>query len=311
MTGSILLSLPPRWGGGWKQPLSARGAKVYSHGVDDYDPAEIYYAASFRPPPGLLASLPNLKVVFSLGAGVDGFLRDPDHPKHIPLVRFIDSTLSIEMAQFAVLYVLMQHRTVDYFAAAQAELAWRQRNVLRPTAETRVGILGLGEIGTVCAERLRDLDFAVRGWSRSRKSVPGVTSYAGANEFDDFLGSCDFLICVLPLTPDTHHILNAAAFAKMPKGAYVINIARGGHVNAPDLIAALDSGHLSGATLDVFETEPLPQTSPIWNHPKIQVTPHVAAITSPPAASRAVLEGIAAFERGEPLSNVVDLTRGY
>jgi glyoxylate/hydroxypyruvate reductase len=311
MTGSILLLVPPGWGGLWQKPLAVGGLTVYAHGVDAYDPKEIVYAVSFRPPPGLLATLPNLKAVFSLGAGVDGFLIDPDFPKHVPLIRFVDHSLSDEMAQFAVLHVLMQHRTAKYFEAAQAQSQWRQRMLPRATADTRVGILGLGEIGTVCAERLRDLAFPVSGWSRTRKEVAGVKSYAGAGELDEFLGQCDFLICVLPLTPDTRHILDARAFAKLPQGAYVINIARGGHVNEPDLIAALDSGHLSGATLDVFGVEPLPEASPIWKHPKIVATPHVAAITSPVHATRAILEGIAALERGEAPKNTVDMSKGY
>lgn len=311
MAPSILLLVPANWGGIWRQPLTADGARVVTHGVDDYDPAGIDYAVSFRPPPGLLKTLPNLKAVFSLGAGIDGFLLDPEFPKHTPLIRFVDDTLSREMAQFAVLHVLMQHRTVAHFAAAQADGMWRQRMLPRATDQTRVGILGLGEIGTVCAERLRDLGFAVTGWSRTRKAVPGVTSFAGADELDAFLGACDFLVCVLPLTDDTRHILGASLFAKLPKGAYVINIARGGHLNEADLIAALDSGHLSGATLDVFGVEPLPQDSPIWKHPKIIATPHIAAITSPGAAARAVLAGIAKIERGETPDNIVDMARGY
>ncbi|MEI9885278.1 MAG: glyoxylate/hydroxypyruvate reductase A [Rhizomicrobium sp.] len=311
MSTSILLLVPPGWGGLWQQPLSGGGMTVHAHGVDPYDPADIVYAVSFRPPPGLLRSLPNLKAVFSLGAGVDGFLLDPDFPKHIPLIRFVDPTLSGEMAQFAVLHVLMQHRTAAFFAAAQATSKWRQRMLPRATADTRVGILGLGEIGTACAERLRDLGFAVTGWSRTRKHVTGVKSYAGGGELDAFLAGCDFLVCVLPLTPDTRHILNAKTFATLPEGAYVINIARGGHVNEPDLMAALDSGHLSGATLDVFETEPLPEANPIWKHPKIIATPHIAAITSPLAATRSILNGIAAIERGEAPQNVVDMSRGY
>ncbi len=311
MTISILLLVPPGWGGMWQNPLSIGGAKVYAHGVDTYDPKDIDYAVSFRPPPGLLRTLPKLKAVFSLGAGVDGFLLDPDFPKDKPLIRFVDETLSREMAQFAVLHVLMQHRTVDFFAQAQAAGQWRQRMLPRRTEDARVGILGLGEIGTVCAERLRDLGFPVSGWSRSRKEVAGVTSFAGADTLEAFLAQSDFLVCVLPLTADTRHILNAKTLAMLPKGAYVINIARGGHVNEPDLIAALDSGHLSGATLDVFETEPLPQTSPIWKHPRIVATPHIAAITSPTAATSSILNGIAAIERGETPKNVVDMGRGY
>jgi len=308
---NVLLLVPPGWGGLWQNPLSIGGLNVFAHGVDAYDASTIDYAVSFRPPPGLLASLPKLKAVFSLGAGVDGFLLDPGFPKHIPLIRFVDVTLSREMAQYAAMHVLMQHRTVHFFEAAQREGKWRQRMLPRATEETRVGILGLGEIGTVCAERIRDHGFSVTGWSRTRKSVDGVKSYAGAGELDAFLAGCDFLVCVLPLTPDTRHILNARAFAQMPKGAYVINIARGGHVNEPDLIAALDSGHLSGATLDVFETEPLPQGNPIWKHPKIIATPHIAAITHPAAATRSIIDGIAAIERGEAPKNVVDMGRGY
>ncbi|HJW42131.1 MAG TPA: glyoxylate/hydroxypyruvate reductase A [Rhizomicrobium sp.] len=311
MTGSILLLVPPGWGGVWQQPLAVGGMTVFTHGADAYDPAEISYAVSFRPPPGLLKTLPNLKAVFSLGAGVDGFLIDPDFPKYVPLIRFVDESLSGEMAQFAVLHVLMQHRTVSFFTAAQAEGKWRQRMLPRATRDTRVGILGIGEIGTICAEKLRDLGFAVSGWSRTRKTVDGVKSFSGTGELDGFLAQCDFLICVLPLTPDTRHILNAKTFAKLPKGGYVINIARGGHVNEPDLIAVLDSGHLSGATLDVFEIEPLPATSPIWKHPKIIATPHIAAITSPLAATRSIVAGIAAIERGEAPKNVVDINRGY
>lgn len=141
--------------------------------------------------------------------------------------------------------------------------------------------------------------------------MDGIWSYAGEDERDAFLAQCDFLVCVLPLTPETHGMLSAKLFAKLPKGAYVINVARGGHLVEADLIAALDSGHLAGATLDVFEHEPLPETSPIWKHPKIIATPHIAAITSPSAAARYVLDGIAAMERGETLKNVVDMTRGY
>jgi len=295
----------------WQNPLALGGLKVFAHGVDQYDPAEIDYAVSFRPPPGLLASLPRLKAVFSLGAGVDGFLLDPQFPRHIPLVRFVDVTLSREMAQYAAMHVLMQHRTVHFFESAQREGKWRQRMLPRATEETRVGILGLGEIGTMCAERIADHGFSVTGWSRTRKRVDGVKSYAGAEELDAFLSECDFLVRVLPLTPDTRHILNAAAFAKLPKGAYVINIARGGHVNEPDLTAALDSGHLSGATLDVFETEPLPEGNPIWKHPKIIATPHIAAITHPSAATRSIIAGIAGIERGEKPANTVDFSRGY
>jgi glyoxylate/hydroxypyruvate reductase A len=308
---NILLIVPPGWGKYWHEPLAAANVKMFIHGQDAYAPGDIDYALGFRPKPGLLKTLPKLKAIFSLGAGIDGFLIDPEFPRHIPLVRFVDETLSREMAQYVVMHVLIQHRAERTFAAAQREGKWRQAMLGRPTEQTRIGILGIGEIGTVVAERLRDLGFPTSGWSRTKKSVPGVKGFAGAGELDAFLAQSDILVCVLPLTPQTRHILNAQLFAKLPKGAYVINVARGGHVNEPELIAALDSGHLSGATLDVFETEPLPETSPIWKHPKIIATPHVAAITSPIAAARYVIDGIAAMERGEKPANIVDMERGY
>ncbi|HTP75955.1 MAG TPA: glyoxylate/hydroxypyruvate reductase A [Rhizomicrobium sp.] len=308
---NLLLIVPPGWGKYWHEPLAAANVRVFLYGQDAFSPGDIDYALGFRPKPGFLKTLPNLKAIFSLGAGIDGFLIDPEFPKHIPLVRFVDETLSREMAQYIVMHVLIQHRAERHFAAAQREAKWRQAMLERPTEKTRIGILGIGEIGTVAAERLRDLGFPVSGWSRTKKSVPGVRGFAGAGELDAFLAQSDFLVCVLPLTPQTRHILNAQLFAKLPKGAYVINVARGGHVNEPELIAALDSGQLSGATLDVFETEPLPASSPIWRHPKIIATPHVAAITSPVAAARSVIDGIAAMERGERPAHIVDMERGY
>lgn len=308
---NLLLIVPPGWGRFWHEPLVAANVRMFLHGQDKYELGDIDYALGFRPKPGFLKTLPKLKAIFSLGAGIDGFLMDPEFPRNIPLIRFVDETLSREMAQYIVMHVLIQHRAERAFAAAQREAKWRQAMLERRTEDTRIGVLGIGEIGTVAAERLRDLGFPVSGWSRTRKTVDSVTSFAGAGELDAFLAQTDILVCVLPLTPQTRHILNAQLFAKLPKGAYVINVARGGHVNEPELIAALDSGHLSGATLDVFETEPLPATSPIWRHPKIIATPHVAAITSPIAAARYVVDGIAAMERGEKLPNNVDMERGY
>jgi glyoxylate/hydroxypyruvate reductase A len=258
-----------------------------------------------------LKSLPNLRVAFSLGAGVDGFLNDPDYPALVPLVRLVDPGLSRDMAHYIVMHTLIFHRGQRAFDAHQREGKWRQSMLERRTEDTRVGILGLGEIGALAALRLRDLDFPVAGWSRTRKKVRGIESFAGPEELSAFLARTDVLVCVLPLTPDTRGILNRETFATLPTGAFVINVARGGHLIEDDLVAAIDSGHLAGATLDVFQTEPLPETSPLWRHPRIAVTPHVAAMSEPRAVARAAVDGIARYERGEPLSNLVDLTRGY
>lgn len=308
---NLLMVVPLAWSPLWLPHLSAANLNVFVHGRDEYKPEDIDYTLSFRPPPGFLKTLPNLKTIYSLGAGVDGFLADPDFPKQIPLVRFVDPQLSTEMAQYVVMHVLLQHRHVKAFEETQKQSKWAQMMLPRKTADTRIGILGLGEIGTMAGERLRDLGFPVSGWSRSRKTVDGIKSYTGEGEFAAFMGTSDFLICLLPLTEDTRGILNAKTFAMLPKDSYVINVARGGHLIETDLIAALDSGHLAGATLDVFQTEPLPDMSPLWKHPQIVVTPHIAAISDPRVAANFVIDGIVRAERGEKHSNTVDISRGY
>jgi len=308
---TLLMLVPSSWAGLWLEHFQKAQLNVLVQGRDEYRVEDIDYVFSFSPPHGLLKTFPKLKTIFSVGAGVDAFLADPDFPKRIPLVRFVDPQLSTEMAQYVVLHVLGQHRQQATFEAQQKQSRWSQMLLPRKTADTRIGILGLGEIGTMAGERLRDLGFPVSGWSRSRKHVRGIESYAGEAEFADFLAVSDFLICLLPLTPETRGVLNAKTFSRLPKGAYLINVARGGHLKEDDLIPAIDSGQLACATLDVFQTEPLPETSPFWLHPKITVTPHVAAISDPQIAARFVIEGISASERGETHPHTVNMTRGY
>lgn len=305
----LLMIVPQKWSG--LAGSSLDGIEVVMEGKDAYDPATIDYALSFRPPQGLLGKLPKLKAAFSLGAGVDGVLADPGYPKHVPLVRFVDRTLSAEMAQYVLLQILMHHRLQRFFDEAQKEGVWKQKTLPRLTEHTRVGFLGLGEIGSFAARQVAALNFPVSSWSRHRKSLPGVKSFAGDGELKDFLGQADFLVCLLSLTRQTVGILNAKTFAMLPKGAFVINVARGAHLNEADLLAALDSGHLSGAALDVFESEPLPKDSPLWHHPKVTVTPHVAAISQPEVVLRFVRDGIAHFERGERPDNIADVETAY
>ena len=305
----LLMIVPVKWAGLAGSALGS--VEVVVEGKDAYDPTEIAYVLSFRPPPGLLARLPNLKAAFSLGAGVDGFLCDPTYPMHVPLVRFVDRTLSAEMAQYLLLQALIHHRMQRFFDECQAEGQWRQRVLERRTEETHVGFLGLGEIGSFTAGHFVELGFPVRSWTRQRKAVPGVTSFAGAEELTPFLSRCDILICLLSLTRQTAGILNTKTFAALPEGALVINVARGGHLNETDLIAALDSGHLAGAVLDVFEHEPLAPDNPLWRHAKVTVTPHVAAISQPAVVLAYVRDGIAAFERGERPATVVDVNTAY
>lgn len=306
----LLIIAPSKWVGLKTSSLSA-AANVVVEGRDHYCPEEIHYALSFRPPHGLLKTLPGLKAVFSLGAGVDGFLSDPEYPKRVPLVRFVDSTLAVEMAQYVLMQVLIRHRLQRFFDEAQRQKQWRQMVLPRRTENTRIGFMGLGETGALCAGIAAGLGFPVSSWTAHRKHVAGLRSFAGDAEFAAFLGQTDILVCVLSLTRKTAGILNERTFAMLPEGAFVINAARGAHLIEKDLIRALDSGWLSGAALDVFEEEPLPTTSPLWTHPKTTVTPHIAAISQPDVVTRYVLEGIDAFERGERPPNVVDVETAY
>jgi glyoxylate/hydroxypyruvate reductase len=305
----LLMVVPGKWAG--LADARTDNADIVLEGRDVYRPDEIDYAVVFVPPRGLIASLPNLKAAFCLGAGVDGVLSDPAYPKHVPLVRFVDQTLSAEMAQYVLMHVLIRHRMQRSFDEAQREGVWKQKVLERPTEKTRVGFLGLGEIGAFAARRVAELNFQVSSWTRSRKAIAGIKSFAGDEELIAFLGQTDILVCLLSLTRQTKGILNAKTFVALPKDAFVINAARGAHLIEKDLLAAINCGHLSGAALDVFDAEPLPPQSPLWRHPKVTVTPHVAAISQPEVVVRYVLDGIAKFERGETPDNIVDVETAY
>jgi glyoxylate/hydroxypyruvate reductase A len=272
----------------------------------------IQYAVVWRPPHGTLAQFQNLRCVFALGAGVDAIVSDPDYPRHVPLSRMIDDTLTQQMSEYVVLHVLHNHRRQRDFDSLQRLKKWRF--LLSPRAEdVRVGILGLGVLGQDAARKLAPFGYRLSGWSASPKSLPGVTSFHGDAGLAPFLHSTDILVCLLPLTPHTRGILNRANLSQLPKGAFVINAARGGHMVGEDLLALLDEGHLAGATLDVFEPEPLPPDSPFWTHPRVTLTPHAAASTDPRAIARHIVATIQAMERGDAPDprHLVDFTRGY
>ncbi len=273
------------------------------------DPREIETALVWRPPPGWLARFPNLKAIFSLGAGVEDLLADPALPD-LPLCRMVDPSLEAAMCSFLLAVVLHYHREFDRFEREQRRARWRTR-LPRPEAATRVGVMGLGALGRPVAERLRDAGFAVRGWSRTRKSIAGVASYAGRAERDAFLRELDILLCLLPLTPETEGILNAGLFARLPRGAVVVNVGRGRHLVEQDLVDALDRGHLRGAWLDTFREEPLPPEHPFWRRPGIRITPHVAAYVQPESGAAVVAENIRRLHKGLALLHRVDRRRGY
>ena len=276
---------------------------------DQGDPAEIDCALVWRPPPGMLAALPNLRAIFSLAAGVDAMLADPTLPD-VPLCRLVDPQLTTSMSEFVLLQVLKYHRRLDRFAAQQRRALWRLE-MAPPAAATRVGVMGLGVLGSDAAGLLVRHGFTVSGWSRTPRDVPGLTCHAGSTGLARFLATSDILVCLLPLTPETERILAWPLFAQLPDGARLINVARGRHLAPADLIEALDRGKLAHASLDVFEEEPLPPEHPFWRHPRIDVTPHVASNILPETGADGVAENILRLRRGEPLLDVVDRTRGY
>jgi glyoxylate/hydroxypyruvate reductase len=294
----------------WRAELHARIPELEVRiwpDVDDPDAIEI--ALVWRPPPGELARYPKLKAILSLGAGIDGLLADPDLPA-VPLARMVDPSLTRTMTEYVLLAVLRHHRELDRFERAQQARVWDY--AFPPQAsERRVGIMGLGELGSAAARLLVAHGFQVLGWSRSPKAIAGVVSYAGRSELHTFLHRTDILVCLLPLTAETEGILDAATFAELPHGAFVINVARGRHLIESDLVQALDSGHLAGATLDVFREEPLPAASPLWGHPKVLVTPHVASYSVPATAADGVAANIRRVLAGEPPLNQVDRAQGY
>jgi len=279
-----------------------------------FDPAEVHYAAVWKPAQGELAAFPNLRVIFNLGAGVDALMADSSLPK-VPLVRVAVADLTDRMAEYVVLHVLMHHRQELYLRACQREKRWEPR-FQWPASAISVGIMGLGTLGTNAAEVLRRIGFRVSGWSRSPRQIDGIACFHGKAQLEAFLRRTDVLVCLLPLTPDTRHILNRELFARLnrnsPMGTPVlINAGRGGLQAEADILECLDDGTLGAASLDVFATEPLPAASPFWTHPKVVLTPHNAADTDPDEISKYVARQIERFEAGERLENVVDPARGY
>jgi len=278
------------------------------------DPADVHYAAVWKPGHGELAAFPNLRAIFNLGAGVDALMADSSLPD-VPLVRVAVDDLTHRMTEYVVLHVLMHHRQEFYLRASQREKRWEPKYQW-PARAISVGILGLGTLGADAAEALIRLGFRVSGWSRSPKQVDGIDCFHGPGQLEPFLQRTDILVCLLPLTPDTRHILDRKLFAKLnrngPLGAPVlINAGRGGLQDEADILQCLDDGTLGAASLDVFETEPLPADSPLWTHPQVILTPHNAADTDADAISKYIADQIERYESGGDLENVVDPARGY
>lgn len=299
------------WLPGIKQRLPQAEIREWQRG--DERPAD--YALVWRPPHEMLANRRDLKAVFALGAGVDAILdQERKHPgtlpAGVPLLRLEDTGMAQQMQEYALSYVLRYFRRFDEYQALQQRQEWQPLDP-HSLEDFTIGILGAGVLGQSVARKLTEFGFSVRCWSRSAKQLDGVQSFAGEAQRAAFLDGVKLLINLLPNTPETLGILNRELFAQLQPGAYLINIARGAHLVEADLLAALEQGQLAAATLDVFAREPLPQDHPFWRHPRVTITPHIAAITLPQQAMDQIAANIRALEAGHAPAGVVDRQRGY
>lgn len=291
--------------------VDALQAALPEHHIEEWQPgaAPADHAVVWSPPQQFFDEQPRLKGVFNLGAGVDALLK-LELPPDALVVRIDDGGMAVQMAQF-VCHALIRHfRELDAYEADIQQGKWSYRKP-RSLDDFPVGIMGLGVLGQRVARAVQHFEFPVVGWSRTPKELPGARCFAGAEQFDEFLGATRVLVCLLPLTPETEGIMNARTLARLRPGAYVINVARGGHLVEEDLLPLIDNGHLAGATLDVFRTEPLPADHPFRNQPKITVTPHTSARTLREETVAQIARKLTALGRGEPIAGVVDRQRGY
>ena len=295
----------------WKEHMSFLLPEfdVFLH-TDEFDKDSIDFAIVRMPDAGWLKTLKNLKCIVSTGSGIDHILCDPELPKHIPIIRTTGRDLSVRMREYVSLHVLRLHRRLPEIEAAQQSRDWLQL-IEPPAHERRIGVMGLGNLGADCARTLSMIGFNVAGWALSKKSIEGVECFWGKDGKKDFLARSDIVVCMLPLTPETTNILNAELFTALPKGASIINTARGQHLNEEDLLDALGSGQISTATLDVFHVEPLPKDHPFWDHPNVLVTPHVASLLDPAAGGEAIAINILKFIAGEEVKNLIPEGKGY
>jgi glyoxylate/hydroxypyruvate reductase A len=268
------------------------------------------YAVVWKPSPEVLPGLARVKAIFNLGAGVDAIPDPQCIPANVPLVRLDDAGMGAQMIEYVVHGALRCYRELDAYAEQQKDALWRPRRRL-PKHEFVVGVLGAGVLGAAVAKALCALGFPVRVWSRTEKRLAGIECLAGAGELPRFLAATRFLVCLLPLTSETRNLLDRAKLAVLPRGAYVVNVARGALLVEEDLLALLDAGHLGGATLDVFRDEPLPSHHPFWHHPRVVVTPHVSAVTLVQDSVAQIADKIRRIEAGLPVAGVVDRHRGY
>lgn len=277
---------------------------------NDSNRDEISFALTWRHPFGIFKDYPNLKCISSMGAGVDHLFKDPDLPKSISITRLVDPYLAQDMAEFVLALIMNHLRDLNAFKIKQTQTIWRPAEYLR-IKDVKVGIMGMGAIGSKVASELQKTGFKVVGWARTPKEASTIPVYHGHGELTKFLNNSDILVCVLPLTPQTKGILNKTNFKSLPENAFIINVGRGEHLIEDDLIQFISEGRLSGASLDVFDTEPLPVNNPLWKHPRINITPHIASITNPASVAPQIIENYYRMKENKPLLNIVSREKGY
>ncbi|MDT0689143.1 glyoxylate/hydroxypyruvate reductase A [Salegentibacter sp. F188] len=308
---SFLIVSPGRDPQPWVEALRNQhpGLNIYVY-PEDHDKEEVEFALAWNHPRGLFKNYPNLKVVASMGAGVDHITSDKELPENITITRVIDEQLTTDMSDFVLAQVMDHVRRLSYYKSQQTEKTWIRKPYKRPK-NTIVGIMGIGVLGTAVGEKLAKNGFKVLGWSKSSKDKEDINTYYGEEGFEEFLPQAEILVCLLPLTTETENILNRELFEQLPEGAYVINVARGEHLVEQDLLRMIGSGHLSGAALDVFREEPLPEEHPFWTEPKIHITPHIASVTKASSVVPQIIENYEHLQEDEPLNNVVERDKGY
>ncbi|WP_022682265.1 2-hydroxyacid dehydrogenase [Sphingobium bisphenolivorans] len=307
---TLLYTSDPERGRIWREIFAAEAPDIGFVTTEQMtDPAAIRYLAAWDPPRDLLERLTRLQALFSVGAGIDQFDMDK-LPPHVRLVRMIEPGITEGMVEYACAAVLALHRDFIEYGLAQRAHRWAPIT-LTPAGSRRVGVMGLGQLGQAVLNALLPFGFALSGWSRSRHHMEGVACYAGEAEMAAFLKGCDILVCLLPLTAETRGILCRDTLSKLPFGAALINVGRGGHLVEHDLLSLLDEGRISAAILDVTEPEPLPEQHPFWDHPRILLTPHIASMTRADTAARALIANIRRLQAGEPMEGEVGRERGY
>jgi glyoxylate/hydroxypyruvate reductase len=306
---TFLYKAEPVRGAAWARLFAERRPDLpFRIWPDVGDPAEIRFLAAWQLPEDL-ARFPRLEILFSVGAGVDQ-LELAALPPDLLVVRMIEPGLTAGMAEYVCWAVLSLQRDMPAYLEEQRRGLWQARP-MRAAAECRVGVMGLGTLGRAALERLAGFGYTLSGWSRSPRSLPGVTCHVGIENLPAFLSGCDILVCLLPLTPETQGILNAATFSQLPRGACVVNTARGGHLVGADLLASLDNGHLAAAILDVTDPEPPHPDDPLRTHPRVWLTPHIASSTTERSGAQAILDNLDRYARGLSLAGLVDRARGY